>query len=48
MSVTVLLNMVNDANNPEYSDQDCYVDKSSFVFQRLIINPCLDQVINSQ
>lgn len=27
MSVTILLDMVNDANNPEYSGQDCYVDK---------------------
>ena len=44
MSVTMLLNMVNDANNPEDSDQDCYVDKSGFLFQRLIINPCLEVI----
>ena len=44
MSVTMLLNMVNVANNPEDSVQDCYVDKSSFLFQRLIINPCLEGI----
>ena len=41
----MILNMVNDANNPKDSDQDCYVDKSSFLFQRLIINPCLEVII---
>ena len=44
MSVTMLLNIVNVANNPEDSVQDCYVDKSSFLFQRLIINPCLEGI----
>ena len=40
----MILNMVNDANNPKDSDQDCYVDKSSFLIQRLIINPCLEVI----